>query len=135
MLGDSNIRYIYDTQHLNIICIISYFDIFPFLHYFHSNIYAITLISLHRTAGPSPCIFFVTFNTFFVLMIDKPRLSLLSFDHIAYSAKNTGERCVFVIYIHKGMFNSLIFILLLFCLSHIKIFRTKQGDCFLWSYT
>ena len=30
ILGSSNIRYICDTQRLNIICIISYFDIFPF---------------------------------------------------------------------------------------------------------
>ena len=43
--------------------------------------------------------------------------SWLSFDYIAYSANNTDERCVFVIYRHKGKCNSLIFILLLFCLS------------------
>ena len=59
MLGNSTIRYIYDTQNLNIICIISYFDLFPFFeHYFHYNIYVSIWISLHRTAGPSHCILF-----------------------------------------------------------------------------
>ena len=29
-LGNSNLRYIYDTPHLNTICVISYFDIFTF---------------------------------------------------------------------------------------------------------
>ena len=59
MLGNSIIRYIYDTHHLNIIFITSYLDIFPFLeHYFHYNIYAIILLSQHRTAGPSHCILF-----------------------------------------------------------------------------
>ena len=46
--------------------------------------------------------------------------SRLSFDYITYSANNTGERCFFVIYQHKGKWNSLIFIPLLFCLSHQK---------------
>ena len=45
MLGNSTVRYICDTRNLNIICIILYFDIFPFIqHYFHYNIYAIILI-------------------------------------------------------------------------------------------
>ena len=44
--------------------------------------------------------------------------SRLSFDYIACSANNTGEHCVFVIYIHKGKCTTLIFILLLFGLSH-----------------
>ena len=29
-LGNSIVRYIYDTHHLNIICIILYFDMIPF---------------------------------------------------------------------------------------------------------
>ena len=67
MLGDSNIRYIYDTQHFNIICIISYSIIFLFFkYYYHYNIYAIIIISLHCTAGPSSCLFFVIRNTFVV---------------------------------------------------------------------
>ena len=66
-LGNSNIRYIYDTQHFNIIRIISYFDIFTFFwHYYHYNISAIILIGLHRTAGTSHCLFFVILNTFVV---------------------------------------------------------------------
>ena len=73
MLGDSNIRYICDTQHLNIICIILYFDFF-YKHYFHYNIYAIILISLHRTAGSSRCLFLVILNKFVVLTNNKPGL-------------------------------------------------------------
>ena len=41
MLGNSTIVHICDTQHLNILCIISYFDIFPFL-----NIISITTYML-----------------------------------------------------------------------------------------
>ena len=75
MLGDSTIRYICDTQHLSIICIISYFDTIPFFeHYFHYNIYAIILISLHRAAGPSRCLLFAILNTCVVLSTDKPGL-------------------------------------------------------------
>ena len=75
MLGNNTIKYISDTQHLNIICIISYFDIFPFFqHYFHYNICAIILISLHRTTGPSRCLFIDIYNTFVVLTTNKPRL-------------------------------------------------------------
>ena len=66
-LGAITIRYIYDTHHLNIICIISYFDIFPFFkallplqHICHF------LISLHGTTGPSRCILFFIHNTFVV---------------------------------------------------------------------
>ena len=54
MLRAIAIRYIYDTPHLNIICIISYSDIF---HFFRA--YTIILISLQRTAGPSCCLLFV----------------------------------------------------------------------------
>ena len=75
MLDEITIRYIFDTQHLNISCIILYFDIFTFFkNYFHYKIYAIILINVHRTAGPSRCLLFVIFNTFVVLTTDKPRL-------------------------------------------------------------
>ena len=74
MLGDSTIIYICNTQYLNIICIISYFNTYPFFqHYFHYNIYTIILISLHRTAGPLCCLFFDIYNTCVVLTTDKPR--------------------------------------------------------------
>ena len=49
-----------------------------------------------------------------------------SFNYISYSANNTGERCVLVIYIHKFKCNSLIFILLLFFYCIEKIFRAKK---------
>ena len=52
--------------------------------------------------------------------------SRFSFDYITYSANNTGEGCIFVIYQHKGKCNSLIFILLLFCLSHRKHIQDKK---------
>ena len=75
ILGNSTIRYICYTQHLNIMCIIFYFNIFPFFkHYLHYNIYAIILISLHLNSGPSRYLFFDIYNNFFVLTPDKPRL-------------------------------------------------------------
>ena len=48
-----------------------------FEHYFHYNIYDIILISLHRTAGPSRCLFFDIYNTFVVLMTNKPRIFMV----------------------------------------------------------
>ena len=67
MLGDITIRYIYDTQHLNIIYIISYSDILTFFeHYYYYNTYAIILIGLHRTAGHLHCLLFVIHNKFSV---------------------------------------------------------------------
>ena len=75
MLGNSTIRYICDTNHLNILCIILYFDISPFFkHYFYYSIYAIILISLQCAVGTSRCILFVILNTFVILMNNKPRL-------------------------------------------------------------
>ena len=47
--------------------------------------------------------------------------SRLSFEYIAYSANNTRKRCVFVIYIHKGKWNSLIFIIL-----YITVDRSEE---------
>ena len=59
IVRDSTIRYIFDAQHLNIIHIILYFDIFPFFeNFFLYNIISILLISLHCTAGHSCCLFF-----------------------------------------------------------------------------
>ena len=75
MLGNSTIRYICDTHNLNIICIISYFNIFSFfreLFPLQQNI-AIILISLHCTAGLSRCLLFDIYNTFVVFTTDKPR--------------------------------------------------------------
>ena len=59
-----------------------------------------------------------------LLQLIKRDNSQFSFDYIIYSANNTGKRFIFVIYWHKGKFNSLIFILLIFCLSwwkHIQL--------------
>ena len=119
MLGNITIRYIYNTQHLNIIYIISYFDIFPiFRVFYHYNILAIILIILHRTDGPSGCLLFTYLK--YICRYWRPinlDYSWLSFDYIAYSVKNTGERCILVIYGHKGECISLISIILIFCLS------------------
>ena len=43
--------------------------------------------------------------------------SRLLFDHIAYSANNAGRSCVVIVYRHKDKCNTLIIIILLFCLS------------------
>ena len=131
MLGDSNIIYIFDTQHLNTICFISHFKIISFYYYYlHYNIWAIDLISLKRTSGPSRCLFFVIVNTFVVLTTDKSRLFTVVIWLYCILCQQYGKCCVFLMYPHKGKPNSLVFIILLFCLSHWKIFRTKQGDYF-----
>ena len=57
-----------------------------------------------------------TINLLFLRLI-KRDCSRLPFDYIAYSANNTGKLFVFVIYQHKGECNSLIIVLLIFCLS------------------
>ena len=126
MLVNSTIRYIFDIQYLNITCIILHFVIFPFFkHYFHYNIYAILLIILHRTAGPSRCLFFDIYNKFVVLTNNKPQLFTVVIWLHCILRQQYGQNCVFVIYIHKGKCNSLIFILLLFCLLHRKNIQDK----------
>ena len=70
MLGESTIRYIYDTQHLRS-SVLYRIPTYLFLHYDHYNIYAIILICLQRTAGPSRCILFVICNTFVVRKTSK----------------------------------------------------------------
>ena len=119
MLTESTIRYIYDTQHLNINCILLYSDIFVFR----------ALLPLKHTCyyfnQPTPYLWTLTLSILFYLPYirclqdrKKRNYSRLSFDYIAYFSKNTGKRCIFVIYIHKGMCKILIFILLRFGLSH-----------------
>ena len=62
------------------------------------------------------------------------KYSCLSLYYIAYSANNMGKHFVFVIYRNKGNCNSLIFILLLFWLSHQERFQDKTHfvQRFLW---
>ena len=48
-----------------------------FEHYFHYNIYAIILIILNRTTGPSRCIFFDIYNTIVVITTNKPHLFIV----------------------------------------------------------
>ena len=97
-----------------------------FLNDLHNNTIANILISLNLTSWSSCCIFFEisTIHLSFLRPI-KRDYSPLSLDFIAYSVNNAGKRYVFVIYIHKGKGNSLIFILLIFCLLHQKLFQDK----------
>ena len=58
-LGNCTIRYISDSQHLNMICIITYSDLITFFwYYFQYNIYVNIYISLHRTTVRSHFISF-----------------------------------------------------------------------------
>ena len=91
-----------------------------FENYFHYNIYDIILIRLHHTAGAPRCPFLIfTIHLSFLRPINRD-YSRLSFDYITYYANNTGKSCVLMIYRHKGKWNSLILILLLFFLSNRK---------------
>ena len=94
MLGNSTIRYISDKQHLNIICIISYFDIFHFFdNYLHYNIIDIILISLHRTAGPSRCLFFDINDKFVVITTNKPQLfNVVIWLHVELDTRSEERR-------------------------------------------
>ena len=86
-----------------------------FLHYYHYNIYDIVLIYLHRTTGPSHCLFFVIRNIFVVRKTGKTetiRGFCLIISHTP--PNNTDEHCVFVVYIQKGKRTTLIFIPLRF---------------------
>ena len=82
-------------------------------------------INLHRTTGP-PVVYYLLFpiQLLFLRPINRD-YSQLSFDYIPYSANNAGKGYVFVINIHKGKCNSLISILLIFCLSHQKNMQDK----------
>ena len=75
MSGEITIRYIFDTHHLNIICIISYYDIFTlFLALLLLQHICCFLISLHRTARTSGCLLFLfTINLTFLRPVE-PRL-------------------------------------------------------------
>ena len=100
--------------------------LFPLQH-----IYAIIVISLHRTAGPLRFLFFVIHDTFFILRPINRDYSRLSFDYIAYSTNNMGERCVFVICRQKGRCNSLVFMLLLFFYRIKNMFRGGKWVSFI----
>ena len=119
-LFNSTIRYVYDTQHLNIICVISYFNIFPV---FFSIITITTCMLLFYTAYTVPLdphvvyYFLFAINLLFEILVNRDYLRL-SFDYIVYYANNTSKRCVFVIYTHKSKCTTFIFVLLRFGLWH-----------------
>ena len=131
-LGNSTIRYIYDTHHLNIICIISYPNIFTFFgHYHHYNIYAIILIGLHRTAGPSRCLWFVIRNTFVVRNTGKtPTINVCCL--IISRTPPTIRANVASSWYTYTKLSALHWYSHYFYLVYRidKILRTKQGDCF-----
>ena len=121
MLGNSNIRYTCDTQNLNIICIISYFNIFFFSSIIYITTYMILFYSACTVPLDPPVVYYLisTIYLSFLRTINR-NYSRLSFGYITYSSNNTGKCCILVIYQHKGKCNSLILIILLFCLSHQK---------------
>ena len=136
MLGNITIRYIIDTQHLNIIHIISYFDIFPFFCIISITTYIILFYSAYTVPLDPPVVYSLVFTIHLLFL--RPincDYSQLSFDYISYSSNNVGKLYVIVIYIHKGKCNSLIFILLIFCLSHLKHVQDKTSWLLLYSYT
>ena len=124
-LGNSTIRYICDTQHLNIICIISYFDIFPF---FRALLPYIILIRLHRNAGPFLLSFscYSQYNCRSQYSYNRDYYRSL-FNSIAYFAKNTGKHRVFVIAIHTCKCTILILGPLQFGLSHRCTIHNNTG--------
>ena len=103
---------------MNIFCLILYFQIFTFF----------ALFPLHHIcyyfSNPTPYCWTLTLYIVYIFTIHLVFLgpinrdySRLLFDNITYSDNNMGRHCAFVIYQHKGECNSLIIILLLFCLS------------------
>ena len=132
-LGNSTVICIYDTQHFHIICIILYFNIFPFfwalLPLQHMCYY---FIQLHRTAG--------TFTLFICCYLKyicclqyryyRDYLRFL-FDYIVYSANSTGGHCAFMINIHTCKFTILILGLLWFDLSHLYTIQNNKEWPFL----
>ena len=116
---------------MNIICLISYFDIFPF----SKALFPLQHICYYFDE-PTPYPWTLTFSIFYIFTIhlsfQQPincNYSRLLFDNIAYSPNNTGRRCVFVIHWHKGKCNLLIIILLLFCLSRQLPMDPHVVDC------
>ena len=128
-LVNSTVRHIYDTHHLNIIYIISYFNIFPFFeHYYHYTIYAIVLIRIHRTAGPFTFYGCCYLQYIFCLQYRYNRNYLqFSFDSIAYSSNNTGEHRIFIVNIHTCKCTILILGILRFGLSHMYTIQNNTG--------
>ena len=74
MLGNSTIIYICDTQHLNIICIILYFNIFTFLALLPLQHICYYFNKPTVPLDPHVVYFLQMYNKFFVLMTNKPQL-------------------------------------------------------------
>ena len=99
----------------------------PFFHYYHYNIYAIILISLYRTAGPSRCLFFVIFvlktgktATIHGCCLIIPHTSPTIRANVAYSWYTYTKVSALYWYLY---YSSLVY--------HIdKILRTIEGDSF-----
>ena len=116
MLGNITIKYICDTQHLNFICLISYFDMLPFFwalfplkhicYYFNKR-------TPYRWTLTLSIVYKFKINLSFLRPPNR-NYSQSLFDYIAYSSNNTGRHCVVFIYQYKGKYNALIFIPLLF---------------------
>ena len=118
MLGNSTIKYICDTQRLNIICLILYFDIFTIIRSLfplQHICYYFNKPAPYRWTLTLPIVYIFTIHLSFLWLISHDYSQLL-FYFITYFVNNTGKCFVFVIYQHRSKFIVLIIIVLLFCL-------------------
>ena len=102
-----------------------------FEHYYHYNIYAIILISLHLTSEPSICLFFVICDKFFVHKTGKNAtihscclIILHNLPTIQVNIASLWSTYIHVIELHwYSCYCGLVY--------HIDIiFRPIKGDCF-----
>ena len=135
--GNCTIIYIFDAQHLNIIYIISYFEIFPCLR----ELFPLQHICYYFNM-PTPynwtlhVVYYLLFAIHLLFSDRENRdYSRFLFDYIAYLANNKGKHCIFVINIHTCKCTTLIFILTRFGLSHWYNIQDNKGWLFLYSPT
>ena len=109
--------------------ILKYFIFFRY--YYCYNIYAIILISLHRTSGPSSCLCFDIWNIFFVHKTSKTAtihgcclIILHTLPNIRADVASSWSTYTKVSALHWY---------LVYWIDIIV--RAIQGDCFLYSYT
>ena len=105
-------------------------------HYYHYNKYAIILFSLHRTAGPSRCLIFVIHNTFVVCKTGKT-VTIHGCCFIISHTPPAIRSNVASLWSTKTNISALYWYSYYWGLVYRIniIFRTIQGDCFLWSYS
>ena len=130
-LGNSTIRYICDTQHLIIFCIILYSEIFPFLINISITTYMLLFWSAYTVLLDPPVVYYLIFTIHLSLL--QPincNYSRLSFYYITYSTNNTSsissswctDTKVSAIHWYSSYWY------FVYCIKNT--FRTKKGDCF-----